>query len=84
MKVIVHTIEMGDVEDPEIYAAEPIIKFENTDKGRWLMANSYKQLEFTIQPNSRTYGYKISIWSYLTEKDLTYYSLKWGEAENEL
>ena len=84
MKYIVHTIEMGDVEDPEIYAAAPIIAFENTDKGRWLMANSYKQLEFTIQPNSRTYGYKISIWSYLNEKDLTYYSLKWGEVEDEL
>ena len=48
------------------------------------MANSYKQLEFTIQPNSRTYGWKIAIWSYLNEKDLTYYSLKWGEVEDEL
>ena len=84
MKYIVHTIEMGDVEDPEIYAAGPIIDFEKTDKGRWLMANSYKQLEFTIQPNSLTYGWKIAIWSYLNEKDLTYYSLKWGEVEDEL
>ena len=48
------------------------------------MANSYKQLEFTIRPNSRTYGWKILIWSYLNEQDLTYYSLKWGEAEDEL
>jgi hypothetical protein len=84
MKYIVHTIEMGDVEDPEIYAAAPILDFEKTDKGRWLMANSYKQLEFTIRPNERTYGWKVLIWSYLTEKDLTYYSLKWGEAEDEL
>ena len=30
MKYLVHTIEMGDVEDPEIYAADPIIKFEKT------------------------------------------------------
>ncbi len=84
MKYIVHTIEMGDVEDPEIYAAAPIIAFENTDKGRWLMTNSYKQLEFTIRPNERTYGWKVLIWSYLNEKDLTYYSLKWGEAKDEL
>ena len=84
MKYIVHTIEMGDVEDPEIYAAAPIIAFENTDKGRWLMANSYKQLEFTIRPNPRTYGWKVLIWSYLNEQDLTYYSLKWGEIKDEL
>jgi hypothetical protein len=48
------------------------------------MANSYKQLEFTIQPNSRSYGWKVCIWSYLNEQDLTFYSLKWGEAEDEL
>jgi hypothetical protein len=48
------------------------------------MANSYKQLEFTIQPNRRTYGWKVLIWSYLNEQDLTYYSLKWGEVEDEL
>jgi len=84
MKYIVHTIEMGDVEDPEIYAAAPIIDFERSEKGRWLMANSYKQLEFTIHPNERTYGWKILIWSYLNEQDLTFYSLKWGEAEDEL
>ena len=84
MKYIVHTIEMGDVEDPEIYAAAPIIDFEQSEKGRWLMANSYKQLEFTIHPNSRTYGWKVVIWSYLNEQDLTFYSLKWGEAEDEL
>ena len=84
MKYIVHTIEMEEFEDPEIYAAAPILEFEKTDKGRWLMANSYKQLEFTIQPNSRTYGWKVLIWSYLNEQDLTYYSLKWGEVEDEL
>ena len=84
MKYIVHTIEMGDVEDPEISAAAPIIDFEQSEKGRWLMANSYKQLEFTIHPNSRTYGWKVVIWSYLNEQDLTFYSLKWGEIEDEL
>lgn len=84
MKYIVHAIEMGDVEDPEIYAAAPILDFEQSEKGRWLMANSYKQLEFTIRPNERTYGWKVLIWSYLNEQDLTYYSLKWGEVEDEL
>ena len=84
MKIIVHEIEMGDVEDPEIYAAGPILDFEHSEKGRWLMSNSYKQLEFTIQPNGRTYGWKVCIWSYLNEQDLTYYSLKWGEVEDEL
>ena len=79
MKFIVHEIEMGDVEDPEIYAAAPILDWEKTDKGRWLHQHSYQQMEFTIRPNERTYGWKIIIWSYLKEQDLTYYNLKWGD-----
>ena len=75
---------MGDVEDPEIYAAGPIIDFERSEKGRWLMANSYKQLEFTIRPNQKTYGWMVIIFAWLNKQDLTYYSLKWGEAEDEL
>jgi len=79
MKYLVHTIAMGDVEDPEIYAAGPILEFENSEKGRWLMANSYKQLEYTIHPNHETYGWRIVLWSYLNDQDLTFYKLKWGE-----
>jgi hypothetical protein len=75
---------MGDVENPEIYAAAPILDFEKSEKGCWLMANSYKQLEFTIRPNDRTYGWKVLIWSYLNDRDLVFYKLKWGEAEDEL
>ena len=29
--VVVHKFTVGDVDDPEIYAAEPIWKWQNTD-----------------------------------------------------
>jgi len=81
MRVLVHSIEMGDVEDPEIYAADPIIKFEKTEQGLWLKEHSYEQMEFIIRPNSGTYGFIIYLFAWLRDKDLTYYSLKWGEAD---
>jgi hypothetical protein len=78
MKYIVHTIEMGDVEDPEIYAAAPILDFEKTDKGRWLTENSKQQMEYIVRPNQETYGWMVIIFAWLEEQDLTYYRLKWG------
>jgi hypothetical protein len=83
MKVRVHEIALGDVEDPEIYAAEPMLNFERTEQGQWLHKNSYKQMEFIIRPNEATYGWKVIIFAFLKEKELTYYKLKWG-VQNEL
>jgi hypothetical protein len=69
---------MGDVEDPELYAAEPIIAFEKTEQGKWLHANSTRQLEFIVRPNQESYGWLVIIFAWLTEQDIKYYQLKWG------
>ena len=79
MITVVHKIAMGDVEDPELYAAEPIIKFERTEKGQWLHEHSYKEMVFNIRPNPETYGWMVVISAWLNERDLTFYKLKWGE-----
>ena len=78
MRILVNTMFMGDVEDPEIYAAEPILAFEKTEKGQWLHEHSYRQMEYNILPDQATYGYKIGIFAWLNERDLTYYNLKWS------
>ena len=78
LKLLVHKIALGDVEDPEIYAADPILKFEKTEKGQWLHAHSCEQMTFNIYPNPETYGFVVVIHAWLNEKDLTYYNLKWS------
>jgi len=80
MKLLVHKINLGDVEDPEIYAAGPIIDWEKTEKGQWLHEHSYQQMMFDITPGSYSnYGYTVNIHAWLEPKNLTYYKLKWGE-----
>jgi hypothetical protein len=37
---------MGDVEDPELYAAAPIIEWEKSEKGQWLHEHSRQQMEY--------------------------------------
>lgn len=79
MKTLVEVIEFGDVEDPELYAAEPLHQWEHTEKGQWLKENSYQQLTYTVENNHRTYGSQVRVWAWLKEEALTYYILKWGE-----
>jgi len=78
MKVLVHNFWLGDVEDPEIYAAKPLLDFEKTEKGQWLSEHSYNQLTYNIQSEYITYGYRVIIHAWLDAKDLTYYRLKWS------
>lgn len=78
MKVLVHKFSLGDVEDPEIYAAEPILAFERTELGQWLVENSYKQMTYDIVADPSTFAYKVVIHAWLRERDLTFYKLKWS------
>jgi len=79
LKIIVHKIPMGDVEDPELYAAAPIMEWEKSEKGQWLHEHSRQQMEYIVRPNSETYGWMVLIFAWLEEQDITYYRLKWGE-----
>ena len=78
LKHVVHSILIGDVEDPELYAAAPILEWEKTEKGRWLMANSYKQMEYKVVSDPSAYSYRVVLYAWLTEEDFTFYQLKWG------
>lgn len=73
----VHTIRIGDVEDPDLYVAEPIWKWQQTEAGKWIMENSIPTPSWHRHVDYNTYGYLYSIRAYLTPKKLTYYKLKY-------
>ena len=79
LRITVHKIAMGDVEDPEVYAAVPIMDWEKSEKGLWLKEHSKQQMEYIVRPNPETYGWMVLIFAWLEEQDITYYRLKWGE-----
>lgn len=75
-KVHVHTITVGDVDDPDIYVAEPIWDWQQTEKGKWVMEHSSPSPSFHRYDDHMFYGYKFHICAYLNEKDYTFYRLK--------
>lgn len=76
IRIKVHTIRMGDVEDPDLMVAQPIWEWQQTDAGKWIMKNSAPTPSWHRHVNTLTYGYEYIIVAYLTPKQLTYWKLK--------
>lgn len=76
-EVIVHSIKMGDVEDPDIFVAEPIYNWQQTDEGKWVMEKSVQQPMWRRTLDPTLYGYRYDIIAYLDGADLTYWKLKY-------
>ena len=77
-KVIVHQFRIGDVEDPDLYAAQPLWEWQQSEMGQWVMNHAVDQPEWHRQADHLTYGYGYIVTAKLTAKDYTYWILKWG------
>lgn len=73
---VFHSFSMGDVEDPEVYAAMPISKWQETEQGQWVMKHC-PDPQFRITPDTMNWGHSISIYGPLEEKDAVVFILKW-------
>ena len=74
---VVHYIKMGDVEDPDLFVAQPIYEWQQTEAGKWIMENSNPAPSWHRQVDYTTYGQLYLIKAYLTHKQLTFWKLKY-------
>ena len=74
--IVVHTFRLGDVEDPEIYAAEPIWRWQESDSGKWVMEHAVETPAYHSQLDSYQWGYTYAITARLSEQDITFFRLK--------
>lgn len=75
---VVHTFTMGDVEDPILYAAEPLINWQNSDSGKWVMEHAVETPMWHRQQDIMQWGYKFAVTAKLKAKDYSFFLLKWG------
>ena len=74
-----HSFTMGDVDDVDIYVAEPIWRWQQTDAGRWVMEHA-EDLRYYTRADHNTFGYRVSIRGRIDEgPHLTEYLLKYGK-----
>jgi len=79
VKILLHEFRMGDVEDPELYAAEPLWAWQQTESGKWCMAHCVESPTFYVNADPDNYGYRITVVGELEEKDYTFWKLKYSK-----
>jgi hypothetical protein len=76
--VVVHHFPMGDVEDPDLYASQPLYEWQQSEAGAWVMVHAVEPPFWTRQTDVASYGYRYYIVARLKESDQTFWKLKWG------
>ena len=78
MLITFHEFSMGDVDDIDIYVAQPIYEWQQTEQGKWVMEHA-NNLTYHTAPDPYTFGYRITISGEMDQgSKLTEYLLKYG------
>jgi hypothetical protein len=78
LTVTVHTFRMGDVEDPDLYAGEPLWQWQHSEMGEWVMANAVQTPSWHRKINPASFSWTYTIRAELSPKDYTFWWIKWG------
>jgi hypothetical protein len=76
--VVVHRFSVGDVEDPDIYASVPLIEWEKSEQGQWVMTNAVETPSWHRMTDPMSYGYVYQIRAQLRGAALTEWLLRYG------
>lgn len=76
--IIVHTFLTGDVEDPDLWAAEPMCQWEQSEQGQWVMKHAIEPPTWHRIIDHASFGHRYIIKAKLTDKDYTFWTLKWA------
>lgn len=76
--VRVHEFRMGDVEDPDLYAAQPLWDWQESEIGKWVMDRAVDTPEWHRQSDPITFGHRYVILAKLKDIDYTAWQFKWG------
>ena len=77
--IVVHSFTVGDVEDPDLYAAQPLIEWEKSERGQWMMANAVETPSWHRFADPALLGYKYQIQAKLQGAKLTEWLLRYGD-----
>ena len=76
--VVVHSFIVSDSEDPDIYAAQPLWEWQQSDAGKWIMSHAVEVPVWNRTMEYTVYGHRYSIAAKLKAQDYTFWTLKWG------
>ncbi len=77
-EMVVHEFSMGDVDDPDLYAAHPLHEWEESEFGQWCMKNAADTPTWHRMADPTTFGYRYQIRAKFMGPALTEMLLKKG------
>lgn len=77
LRIKFHSFVLGDVEDVEIYAAQPMYEWKQTPRGQWAMTHA-QDLAWHQELDFNAIGYRITVYGYLEPQLATEYALRFG------
>jgi hypothetical protein len=78
-KVVVHKFTMSDVEDPDLYAAQPIWEWQQSEAGQFVMKHAVDKPEWHKHMDPMFMGYRFLIVAELEKKKLSEYYLRFDK-----
>lgn len=78
-KVVVHRFKVSDVDDPDLYAAEPIYKWEKSEPGQFVMKHAIDKPEWRKFQSYASYEYEYVIVAELEKKKLSEFYLRFDK-----
>jgi hypothetical protein len=80
-KVVVHTFSMGDVEDPDLYAAQPLYDWQHSPAGEYVMKHALETPIWHRQADPVNWGHQYIIVAELEKKKLSEFYLKFDKVK---
>ena len=78
-KVVVHRFMMGDVEDPDLYAAQPLNEWQESPAGQFVMKHAIDTPEWHRHLDHSHYGHQYTIVAELEMKKLSEFYLRFDK-----
>jgi hypothetical protein len=76
---VVHRFMMGDVDDPDLYAAQPLYEWQKSEQGEWVIAHAIETPMWHRHVDAHQYGHEYAVTAKLKAKDYSFFLLKWGK-----
>jgi hypothetical protein len=77
-KVVVHKFSLSDVDDPDLYAAQPIWEWQQSEAGQFVFKHAVDPPEWHKHMDPMWMGYRFLIIAELEAKTLSEFYLRWG------
>lgn len=75
-ELVVHEFNVSDESDPDLYAAQPLLEWEESDTGQWILRNAAEPPSWHRIADMSVYGYRYQIRARFFGPALTEYLLR--------